>query len=428
MKFPENFLWGAASAAAQIEGGWDEDGRTPSVWDVLPQGSVRHNETPHIACDHYHRFREDVALMKKLGLKAYRFSVSWSRVIPARGQVNEKGLAFYRDLANELLAAGIEPMVTLYHSDMPVWVLEMGGWDNEETSDAFREYAEVVASALAGRVKTWFTINEPQCFVTDLTKQSPSGDVKRATRTVLLSHGKAVKAIRRCAEQPVQVGVAIMGICLHPVPGALDEETARAMTFSDAGGVMGMSWWMDPMILGTVPQPLAGTLTTEDMEVIRQPLDFYGVNSYFPANYHDGPERVNPLVRPGMPRMQIGEIISGDIIYYVSKFSYERYHLPILITENGLCQGDFPSLDGKIHDPQRQDYIHRYLLELHRAIEEGVPVLGYLYWSIMDNFEWSFGYDIRYGLIYVDYGTQRRIPKDSADYYAEIIRTNGENL
>lgn len=363
--------------------------------------------------------------MKEIGLKAYRFSISWSRVLPARGQVNEKGLQFYKNLVDELISAGIEPMVTLYHSDMPLWVRDMGGWDNEEVSDAFAEYAETVVTALSPKVKYWFTLNEPQCFVTDFTGQNPSGDVKKATRTVLLAHGKAVQAIRRCSVQPAQVGLAIMGICLHPVPGALDENMARAMTFSDKGGVMGMSWWLDPMMLGTTPAPLQDTLTAEDLQVIHQKLDFFGVNSYFPANYHDGPHRINPLVKPGMPRMQMGEVISGDIIYYVSKFSYERYGLPILITENGLCQGDFPSLDGKVHDPQRQDYIHRYLIWLRKAIEEGIPVLGYMYWSIMDNFEWSFGYDYRYGLVYVDYTTQQRIPKDSAAYYGEIIRSNG---
>lgn len=426
MRFPENFLWGAASAAAQIEGGWDEDGRTPSVWDVVEQGKVLHNDTPHTACDHYHRWREDVAIMKQIGLKAYRFSISWSRVIPARGQVNEKGVQFYRDLVEELVNAGIEPMVTLYHSDMPVWVRDMGGWDNEETSDAFAEYTEVVVKALSHRVKYWFTLNEPQCFATDFTGQIPSGDQKRGTRTILLSHGKAVQTIRRCSVQKANVGLAIMGICLHPVPGAVDEETAKNMTFSDMGGVMGMSWWLDPMILGKIPAPLADTIGEADLDVIHQKLDFFGVNSYFPANYHDGPNRINPLVKPGMPRMQIGEVISGDIIYYVSKFSYERYGLPILITENGLCQGDFPSLDGKVHDPQRQDYIHRYLLWLHKAMEEGIPVIGYLYWSIMDNFEWSFGYDYRYGLVYVDYSTQQRIVKDSAAYYGTIIRSNGE--
>lgn len=428
MSFPKNFIWGAASAAAQIEGAWDEDGRTPSVWDTLPQGLVRHNETPHIACDHYHCYKEDVALMKEIGLKAYRFSISWSRVIPERGRVNEQGLAFYSSLVDELLKAGIEPMITLYHSDMPMWVAELGAWDNEEVSDLFAEYTKVVVDALSDRVKYWFTFNEPQCFVTDFTNQNPSKDVKLATRNVQLSHGKAVKVIREYAKQPAQVGLVIMGICLHPVPGALDEAAAKAMTFSDQGGVMGMSWWMDPLILGTVPEPLADTISEEDIKIMCQKLDFYGVNSYFPANYHDAPERINPLVKPGMPRMQIGEIISGDIIYWVSKFCYERYGLPIFITENGLCQGDFPSLDGKVHDPQRQDYIHRYLLELEKAIDEGVPVLGYMYWSIMDNFEWSFGYDVRYGLIYVDYTTGERIPKDSAAYYSNIIRTNGAEM
>lgn len=429
MSFPKDFYWGVSSAAVQIEGAWNEDGKVPSVWDELPEGKIAHNETPRIACDHYHRYKEDVAWMAKLGVKSYRFSISWSRIVPYRGVRNEKGLEFYNNLVDELLAHGIEPMITLNHSDMPIWVRDMGGWDNDETAEAFAEYTEIVVSALSDRVRWWFTFNEPQCIVTDFTGQTPSGDEKRGTRGIMLAHGKAVQTIRRVSKQPAKVGIVIMGICLQPIPGVMDEETAKNVTFSDMARSMGMSWWMDPLILGKVPAPLQGVLSEEDMKTICQPLDFYGVNGYFPANYSERPGRPNPAVRPGLPRSQIGGVVSGEIIYWISKFCYERYHLPILITENGLCDGDWVSLDGKVHDPRREDYIHRYLIWLKRAIDEGIPVLGYLYWSIMDNFEWSFGYDVRFGLLFVDYlHDLRRIPKDSFYYYQHVIETNGADL
>ena len=428
MSFSQDFLWGAASAAPQIEGAWDVDGRTPSVWDEPEAGAVRHGENPKIACDHYHLYKNDVALMKQIGLKAYRFSVSWSRVVPRRGQVNKKGIQFYCNLVNELVSAGIEPMVTLYHSDMPVWVLEMGGWDNEEVANAFAEYAEIVVKALSDRVKYWFTLNEPQCFANDCSHQTPSGDINRATRTILLSHGRAVQVIRRYSVQPARVGLVIMGICPIPVEGIMDENAALEMTFSERAGVMGMGWWMDPAILGTVPEALKDTISEADMEVIHQKLDFFSMNSYFPANFHDYPDRTNPLVQPGMPRCQMGNVLDAEVLYYITKFCYQRYELPVLITENGTCMNDRPCLDGKIHDPQRADYIHRYLLALKKAVDEGIPVLGYLYWSIMDNFEWAYGYDVRFGLIYVDYPTQMRLLKDSAEFYREVIESNGENL
>lgn len=428
MGFSQDFLWGAASAAPQIEGAWDADGRTPSVWDEPEAGAVRHGETPKIACDHYHRYKEDVGLMKQMGLKAYRFSISWSRIVPCRGQVNAKGLEFYRNLVDELTSAGIEPMVTLYHSDMPVWVLEMGGWDNEEVSDAFAEYTEIVVKALSDKVRYWFTVNEPQCFANDCSHQTPSGDIKRATRTILLSHGKAVQAIRQNSVQPARVGLVIMGICPIPVEGVMDEDAAFAMTFSERAGAMGMGWWTDPAILGTLPEALKDTISETDLDVIHQKLDFYSMNNYYPANFHDYPDRLNPLVKPGMPRCLMGNVLDSEAIYYITKFCYRRYKLPILITENGTCLNDRPCLDGKIHDPQRSDYIHRYLLALKRAVEEGIPVLGYLYWSVMDNFEWSYGYDVRFGLIYVDYPTQMRILKDSAEFYRKTIESNGENL
>ncbi len=428
MSFPKNFIWGTATAAAQIEGAWDEDGRTPSIWDTMPEGKIARNETCHVACDHYHRWKEDLKIMKKLGMKAYRFSVSWSRVIPRRGEINEKGLKFYRNLVDCLTEMGIEPMVTLFHSDMPVWVFEAGGWKKEKTSDDFEDYARVVTEALSDKVKYWFTMNEPQCFASDYIMLDPEARMEEVTRNILLAHGKAVRAIRKYAKQPAKIGLVIMGLCMEPVEGVMDELTAEAATFSEEMRYMGMKWWMDPVILGEIPSALQNTLSEDDMKIICQPLDLFAGNVYFSANYADIPGGVNPLAVPGMPKSQLGMPFKPKCMYYFAKFVWHRYHLPVLFTENGFSNVDFIMSDGKVHDPQRQDYIHRYLLEVKRAVEEGIPVIGYLYWSLLDNFEWFHGYDIRFGLVYVDYQTQQRTIKDSAYYYADVIRSNGEIL
>ncbi|MBR4394096.1 MAG: family 1 glycosylhydrolase [Oscillospiraceae bacterium] len=432
MSFPKDFIWGAASAAAQIEGAWDEDGRTPSIWDLMPPGKISKNETCHVACDHYHRYKEDVAIMKELGLQAYRFSVSWSRVIPARGVVNPLGLKFYNDLVDELLAAGIRPMITLFHSDLPQWCVELGGWLNEEIAEDFAFFARTMAEALSDRVAYWFTLNEPQCFQPDfleyIGKKGDAEAEKTAWRNILRSHGRAVQELRAAAKQPLKLGMVTMGMPIEAIPGALDEEKAYQLACSDMAGYQGVARWCDPMILGTVPQAMEGVLSEADLKLIHQPLDLFPVNAYGSFNFYYNPSRPNPLIYPGMPKSQIGMPFRPRCLYYVAKHSWRRYGLPVLFTENGFSNIDFVMRDGKVHDPQRTDYIYRYLKKLRCAVEEGVPVVGYLYWSILDNFEWFHGYDMRFGLVYVDYQTQKRTVKDSAWDYAEIIRQNGENV
>lgn len=432
MSFPKGFIWGAASAAAQIEGAWDEDGRTASVWDTMPPGKIHNNETCHIACDHYHRWREDVKLMASLGLQAYRFSVSWSRVIPEKGKVNPAGLRFYSELVDALCAAGIRPMVTLFHSDLPQWVFDAGGWNNEAVIEDFAFFAKTVTEELSDRVEYWFTMNEPQCFLPDyLELAGLEGDKTAqiaAWRTILLSHGRAVQAMRAAARKPLKIGLVVMGVVVEPVPGIISEETAEAMTFSDQGGFLGMARWTDPILRGSVSGDMAQILSPEDMEQICQPLDLFCANVYGSANFYDRPGRQNPLSTPGAPKSQIGMPVRPLCLYYMAKFAWHRYGLPILFTENGFSNIDFVMLDGNVHDPQRMDYIRRYLLALERTVEENIPVEGYLYWSILDNFEWFKGYDMRFGLVYVDYSTQERILKDSALYYREIIASNGRNL
>ena len=432
MAFPKDFIWGAASAAAQIEGGWSDDGRTPSIWDNMPKGRINKDETCHIACDHYHRWREDVAVMQTLGLKAYRFSVSWSRVIPEKNVLNPKGLQFYSDLVDALLKAGIQPMITLFHSDMPQWVFDQGGWLSEETVEDFAFFAKTMGELLSDRVQYWFTMNEAQCFHPDFLelagKQNDSQAQKAAWRIILLCHGRAVQALRETAKQPLRIGHVIMGMAVEPVPGILSEEQAYQMFSSDIAGWMSQARWLDPICEGTVPEALTGILSAEDLSVIHQKLDLFCVNVYGSMNFYDSPGRSNPLSYPGIPKSQIGMPIRPKCLYYMAKFAWRRYGLPVLFTENGFSNLDFIMLDGKVHDPQRTDYIHSYLLELRRAVEEGIPVVGYLYWSIMDNFEWIKGYDMRFGLIYIDYPTQKRIVKDSALFYREVIASNGENL
>ena len=432
MSFTKDFIWGAASAAAQIEGGWDEDGRTPSIWDLMPEGKISKNENCHVACDHYHHWKEDVSLMKEIGLQAYRFSVSWSRVIPKQGEVNKKGMEFYSNLVDELLNAGIKPMITLFHSDLPQWAFEKGGWNNAEIVEDFAFFAKTMTEALSDRVSYWFTMNEPQCFHGDyLDVAGFKGDLAKETeawKNILLAQGRAVQELRAAAKQPLKIGMVIMGMAIEPVPGRLEEEKAYEMAYSDMAGWMGVARWCDPMILGKVPEALKGALTEDEMKVIHQPLDLFTLNVYGSFNFYYSPGRPNPLIYPGMPKSQIGMPIRPDCIYWAAKFSHRRYGLPVLFTENGFSNNDFVMRDGKVHDPQRIDYIHRYLLSLRRAVEEGIPVEGYLYWSIMDNFEWFHGYDMRFGLIYVDYQTLERTMKDSAYDYAEIIKTNGEDL
>lgn len=427
MGFPKNFLWGAASAAAQIEGAWNEDGRTPSIWDNMPKGKINKNETCHTACDHYHHWQEDVELMKKLGLKAYRFSISWSRVIPEKGVVNPKGMEFYRNLVNALTEAGIVPMITLYHSDLPQWVFDLGGWNSDACVEEFAFFAKTMTEALSDKVSYWFTMNETQCMLPDFLELA-GGEQNQAYRRMLLAHGHAVQEMRAVAKQPLKIGFVVMGMVMEALPGIISEEKAAAMTFSDLGGFMTMQRWTDPIYLGQVPESMKQVLSEEDMRTIYQPLDLFCTNVYGSANFYDNPGRENPLSYPGIPKSHIGMPFRPECMYYMAKFAWERYHLPVLFTENGFSNIDFVMLDGKVHDPQRIDYIHRYLLALRRAVEEGIPVEGYLYWSILDNFEWLKGYDLRFGLVYIDYPTQKRTLKDSAFYYQGIIESNGETL
>lgn len=442
MSFQKDFLWGAASAAYQIEGAYQEDGKGLGIWDALSEGHVRHGENGNIACDHYHRYKEDVALMKKLGLKSYRFSVSWPRIMPEEGVVNEKGIQFYQNLVTELIEAGIEPMCTIFHWNLPMWLHEKGGWRFEGISDAFAEYTKVVVNALSDKISYWLTINEPAGFigngyVTGLHApfennienwDSIETILPGLCKNVLLSHGKAVQTIREHSIKKAKIGMALNGKLIMPSQETKEEITAaKAATFSDTASFFGIDFWAGAMINRDLHPMLATVINEEELNVIHQQLDFMGFNCYN-ANNYDEYSGTNEAVYPGMPRTAMEWPLTPDALYWAATFLFERYSLPIMITENGMANVDFIMSDGMVHDPQRIEFIKMYLKGLKRALKEGVPVIGYQYWSILDNFEWAEGYDKRFGLIYVDYRTQKRTLKDSAYWYAELIAENGENI
>ena len=434
--FPDGFLWGASSAAPQIEGAWNEDGRSPSIWDVAPEKKIKNGENCRTACDHYHRFREDVALMKQIGLKSYRFSVSWSRVMPEEGKVNPKGLQFYSDLVDTLLAAGIEPLVTIFHWDMPLWVYQKGGWLSERIVPLFREYTKTVVEALSDRVTWWMTINEPACFIMNSYLQGVHAPFKRnylalskLSRNAMLAHGAAVETIRKYAKRTPKVGIALSSGAFVPEDESPEKiEWARQHSMETGSGLMANRWWMDPILAGK-PVRAYGVFASKekDMAAIHQPLDFLGLNIYTSMNYSAWNGDGQPS-KPGLPRNSLGWVIDERVMYWNVRFVFERYGLPVMITENGLAANDSISLDGKVHDPNRTDFIRRYLKQLKRAINEDIPVIGYQHWSVMDNFEWAEGYDPRFGLVYVDYATQNRIIKESAWTYKHLIETNGAEL
>ncbi len=448
MGFSKDFIWGAAAASYQIEGAYVEDGKGLNIWDVYAgfRGSTEYGENGNIACDHYHRMKEDVALMKEMGLQAYRFSISWARVIPdGIGEVNAKGLQFYSDLVDELLKNDIEPIVTLHHWDYPYALYKKGGWSNSESSEWFLEYTKVIVDALSDRVQYWGTINEPQCILGcgyyggnhAPFRQLPARDLLILGHNIILAHGKAANYIRNHAKKKPIVGYSPIGPCYIPKndsPEAIEE--ARKTTFSTHGEgfAFSLSYWSDPIFLGHYPQELyddygdlVPEFTKEEWELVTEPLDYYGANIYYSdaikdeKNYREDQYQGNPYT-------QVGWMVVPEVLYWSSKFLYERYGKPIFITENGMAEHDWVCIDGKVHDSYRIDYTHRYLKEYKRAAEEGIPVMGYLHWAVMDNFEWALGYNPRFGLVYVDYRTQERIMKDSAYWYRDVMATNGENL
>lgn len=451
MSFPELFTWGVASAAFQVEGAADQDGRGPSVWDAFcaTPGKVFDGHTGQIACDSYHRVEEDTGLIGDLGANGYRFSISWSRLFPEGvGAANEAGFAYYDRLIDSLLARGVQPWITLYHWDMPQALQEQGGWLNPQSPMWFEQYTRAVIERYSDRVSHWFTLNEPAIFLGLGHNEGthapglklPRKDVLLATHHALLAHGRAVMVMRERSKQPLTIGFAPVGNLNTPATdSAADIEAARKATFTVPadGWTFNYSWYCDPVMLGQYPEQGlaffgadAPSYTQADLEVMHQPLDMFGVNIYSAGIVRAGadgqPEHLpNPR---GFPTTMFRWTINPSSLYWGPKFLSERYKLPVVITENGLASMDWVHHDGKVHDLGRIDYLTRYLNELRRACKDGVDVRGYFQWSIMDNFEWAEGYALRFGLVYLDYETLERIPKDSYHWYAKVISSNGEHI
>lgn len=450
MGFAKDFVWGAATSSYQIEGTGRDSGKGQNIWDVFTKepGRVYEGHTGDIACDHYHRFREDVAYMKELGLKGYRFSIDWSRVLPeGTGKVNEKGIDFYNALIDELLEQGIEPYITLYHWELPYEIYKRGGWMNPEIVEWFGQYARLVAERFSDRVKYFFTLNEPQCFVGLGFLQgchapgvkAPLRDTFEMAHNALKAHGRAVQMLRAYGKQNVQIGYApTSGMCYPEKETPKDIEAARKALFALpddlSNWTWNVSWWSDPVILGKYPEEgmkkyekYLPVITDEDMKLISQPIDFYGQNIYNGRCIRMGTDgRPEEVRRPaGFPKTATNWPVTPEALYWGPKFLYERYRKPIYIIENGMACHDTVSQDGKVHDPNRIDFLARYLKNLKRAAEE-IDIRGYFQWSLMDNFEWDKGYAERFGIIYVDFETQERIWKDSAYWYRDLIRRNGD--
>ncbi len=452
MGFSENFVWGAATSAYQIEGAVKEEGKGEHIWDVYVKepGHIYGGHNGNSACDHYHRFREDVSIMKEIGIMAYRFSIDWSRVLPEGfGSVNESGIVFYDSLINELLKNGIEPYITLHHWELPYEIYKRGGWMNPQIVEWFGEYARLIAERFSDRVTHFFTLNEPQCFVGlgYLTGdhapgiKAPLRDTFEMAHNALKAHGRAVQMLRQYGKQRLTVGYApTCGMCYPETEKAEDIEAARqalfAMNQDDRNWTWNVSWWSDPVLLGNYPEeglkryePYLPRITDEDMKLIAEPIDVYGQNIYNGRCIRMGRDGMPEEVKrcEGFPKTAVSWPVTPEALYWGPKFLYERYRKPLYITENGMSCHDVVSIDGKVHDPNRTDFLARYLKELKRAAGE-IDLRGYFHWSLMDNFEWEKGYSERFGLVYVDYQTQKRMKKDSAYWYQDVIRSNGANL
>ena len=454
VKFPENFVWGAATSAYQIEGAVTEDGKGEHIWDVYTKepGKIYSGHTGEVACDHYHRYKEDVQLMKAIGLKAYRFSIDWSRVLPeGYGRVNEKAIAFYNALIDELLENEIEPYITLYHWELPYEIYKRGGWMNPQIVEWFGEYAKLVAERFSDRVTHFFTLNEPQCFVGlgFLTGEhapgvkAPLRDTFEMAHNALKAHGRAVQMLRAYGKQKLTIGYApTSSVCYPETNRPEDIEAARKANFSLPENSIGACSWdvalcCDPVYLGQYPEDILKEfgqffpkVTDADMKLISQPLDFFGQNIYNAVTVRAGEDgkAVRAARYDGFPQTAIGWPVTPEVLYWAPKFMQERYKKPFMITENGMASHDWVGVDGKVHDQARVDFMARYLGAYKRAAEDGVDLAGYFAWSVMDNFEWAYGYSQRFGLVYTDYNTQKRTWKDSAYFYKNIIETNGENL
>ncbi len=441
--FPKGFLWGSATAAYQVEGAVHDDGRGVSIWDTFSHtpGKINNGDNGDVANDHYHRYQEDVQLMKALGLKTYRFSVAWPRIFPSgTGTANSKGLDFYNRLVDELLRNNIEPYCTLFHWDLPQALEDKGGWQSRATSEAFADYAGYVAEHLSDRVKHFMTLNEMSSFV-DIGysegRHAPglklaAGQLNQVRHHAVLAHGLGVQAIRAHAKPGTKVGLAENAVACVPVIETAEHIAAAAKAYREFNApyltVVMEGKYTDDYLRRTGPD--APKFTDADLKAIGSALDFVGLNVYQPTYIRaDNSDRgfaevQSPSSYPHMmsPWLRVGP----EGIYWSPKLASQLWGIKeIYITENGASSTDQLTADGHVFDSDRVMFIRNYLTQLHRAVSEGVPVHGYFYWSLMDNFEWADGYAYRFGLHYVDFATQKRTPKMSADFYRDVVERNG---
>lgn len=443
-RFPEGFLWGAATSAYQIEGSPLADGAGPSIWHRFAHtpGRTANGETGDVAVDHYHRWADDVQLMRDLGLSAYRFSISWSRILPqGTGAVNAAGLAFYDRLVDALLAAGIQPMVTLYHWDLPAALDDRGGWLNSDIDKWFADYVTIVGRALDDRVTLWNTLNEPWVVSDGGYLHGPLApghknlyEAPIASHNLLRAHGRAVQAYRAIGKH--RIGIVVN---LEPKYPASDDPADVAAT-RRADAYMNRHY-LDPVFFGRYPDELREIFgdawreaSARDMELIAQPIDFLGINYYTRNVTRDDPTvwpvRVRGVHQPQHVYTETGWEVFAPALTRVLLWVKERYgDLPLYITENGAAIYDPPTpIDGRVDDPVRTWYLREHLLAAREAMRQGVNLNGYFAWSLLDNYEWSLGFAKRFGLVHIDYATLERTPKASARYYSEVIRTHGEVL
>ncbi|MDT8716182.1 beta-glucosidase [Clostridium sp. 19966] len=440
-KFPKDFVWGTATASYQIEGAVKEDGRGESIWDRFSHipGNVLNGDTGDIACDHYHRFEEDIDLMKSLGMKSYRFSIAWPRIFPnGFGKPNPKGIAFYKKIVALLIERGIKPAITLYHWDLPQKLQDIGGWTNPQVGDYFVEYCKYIFTELGDKVSTWITMNEPWVFTIlsyERGEHAPGYKDTKAALTAahnaLVAHGKVVKAFREMSCRG-EIGIVLnMG---YKYPYNASEEALKA---AETAHELENSWFSEPIFKGEYPKaPMAKykeldlfpDIDVEELKIASEPIDFLGINYYssaYIAKNNEDPYGI--CYKDGVqPKTEMGwMIIPEGLTDLLVKLSNDYNHVKIYITENGAAFNDIVSLDGTVKDTNRIDYLQRHFMAMHEAINKGVNLAGYYLWSFMDNFEWAFGYEKRFGIVHVDYATQKRTPKDSAKWYSEVIRNNG---
>jgi beta-glucosidase len=452
-RFPEGFLWGTATASYQVEGAVDEDGRGPSIWDTFSHtpGKVYRGDTGDIACDQYHRLEEDLDLMVDLGVRAYRFSVAWPRIQPeGSGPANQKGLDYYRRLVDGLRSRSIEPMLTLYHWDLPQALEDRGGWSSRETSGRFAEYAGIVYEALSDSVRFWITLNEPwvSAWMGYGTGVHAPGvkDVSKAlaaTHHLLLGHGLALENLRSLGGEDNQLGITLNLSDVRPATeDAADIEAARRVD-GNANRL-----YLDPLFRGSYPEDMLEHYRSEsdfafiregDLGKISQPPDFLGVNYYFRNTVVDGRRRSElatamrfadldaaTVLPEGVETTAMGWPVEADgLTELLLRLHREYTRVPIYITENGRAVYDYVDPEGGVDDEERVAFLDAHFRAAHAAIEQGVDLRGYMVWSLLDNFEWAEGYSKRFGIVFVDYGTQRRIPKMSARWYREVIGRNG---